>query len=328
MTQNGKADSAPMVSVVIPTYNNAQFLPEALDSLLSQTFRSLELIVVDDGSTDDTVDVLKPYAGLLRYIRKENGGPASARNAGIKHARGELIAFQDADDTWLPEKLQLQVDYLREHPEVGVVFSGSVFFGTETRQSDCLKQRFNVNSGMMFDRLLHDHFVGMSSVVIRRSCLDEIGLFDESLIGAEDYNLYLRLARKFQFGFLEDRLIMKRLHDGNLSNNLEQMLKDEITNLQKIAALFPDANIPTTKLAAQIYFRFGRYYFDRKAFAKARTCMGRALELSPGLWHAWLYLPVTLLPRICRDGLLDVMRKARRARRARANRAHNPGLAR
>src|SRR5215831_9468158 len=151
MRQNGKQRPVPIVSVVIPTYNNARFLPEALDSLLGQTYRDFELIVVDDGSTDDTLEVLKPYRHLIRYVRKENGGPASARNLGIRHASGELIAFQDADDIWLPDKLQLQVDYLREHPEVGLVFSGSIFFGTETRNSDCLKQRFKVTSGMMFD---------------------------------------------------------------------------------------------------------------------------------------------------------------------------------
>jgi glycosyltransferase involved in cell wall biosynthesis len=309
-----------MVSVVIPTYNNARFLPEALDSLLAQTCRDFELIVVDDGSTDDTEEVLKPYRNLVRYVRKDNGGPASARNLGIRQARGQLIAFQDADDIWLPDKLQRQVDYLRDHPNIGVVFSDVTFFGAEGRETCCVKQRFSAEAGMTFDNLFHDHFVGMSTVVVRSSCLNEVGLFDESLIGAEDYNLYLRLAKRFQFGFLDEPLIKKRLHENNLSNDLDQMLHDEIANLHKIAALFPEDNVSTRSIAARIYFRFGKYHFDRKAFEKATSCLFRALRLSPLLWEAWTYLIVAILPAAFREQLLALMRKARKARRARADR--------
>jgi|SRR5215471_15712208 len=320
MTQNGKVQSAPLVSVVIPTYNNARFLPEALDSLLGQTFRDFELIVVDDGSTDDTLEVLKPYRHLIRYLRKENGGPASARNLGIRHATGDLIAFQDADDIWLPDKLRLQIDYLREHSEIGVVFSDVTFFGAERRETCCVKQRFSPKAGMTFENLFHDHFVGMSTVVVRGSCLDEVGLFDESLIGAEDYNLYLRLAKKFQFGFLDEPLIKKRLHDDNLSNNLEQMLHDELANLKKIAALFPEEHISTRKIAARIYFRFGKYHFDGKAFSRARACLSRALWRSPSLWNAWAYMGVAVLPRAFRKAFLALLRRVRSARRARVER--------
>ena len=127
-TAREKAGATPLVSVIVPAYNNAHFLPAAIDSILNQTFDNFELIVVDDGSTDNTQAVLAGFGDRLRYVRKANGGPSSARNLGIQMARGQLIAFQDADDLWLPEKLALQVAYFHLHPEVGVVFTDAVRF--------------------------------------------------------------------------------------------------------------------------------------------------------------------------------------------------------
>ena len=113
----------PSISVIIPTYNSAVFLPEALQSVLSQTFLPQDVIVVDDGSTDDTEDVLEPFRRHIHYIRQENQGPAVARNRGIAEAKGDLIAFLDADDVWVPEKLERQVNVLIENPRIGLVHS-------------------------------------------------------------------------------------------------------------------------------------------------------------------------------------------------------------
>ena len=113
----------PRISVIIPTYNSAVFLPEAVESVLSQTFLPQEVIVVDDGSTDNTEDVLEPFRRRIHYIRQENQGPAVARNRGIAEAKGDLIAFLDADDVWVPEKTEIQVKVLRENPRIGLVHS-------------------------------------------------------------------------------------------------------------------------------------------------------------------------------------------------------------
>jgi glycosyltransferase involved in cell wall biosynthesis len=304
----------PLVSVIIPTYNSADFLPQAIDSVLQQTYENIEIIVIDDGSTDHTEAVLKPYTERIRYFKKPNGGPSAARNMGIAEAQGEFIAFQDADDLWLPEKLQLQMDYLTAHAEIAVVYTDLTQFDLQGQVSISLVERYGaIPSGYIFEELLVNHAITLSSVIVRRSCIDEVGAFDESLIGAEDYNFYLRLARKFQFGFLNQALVQKRLHTNNLSDNLEQMCEDEIKNLDKIDRLFPDARIPKRRLAARIYTRFGKYYFSQQRFHQARDCFQKAFRLSPLTVET---LPLWMLastPDSLRNRLLALNRMRKRA---------------
>src|SRR5258706_9894136 len=121
----------PLVSVIIPTFNNAPYLVESLNSVLNQSFRNFEVLVIDDGSTDNTAEVLQPYSASIRYIRQNNGGPSSARNRGLKEALGQFIAFQDSDDIWLADKLLFQMECFNQHPEVGVVFTGSKRFDAD-----------------------------------------------------------------------------------------------------------------------------------------------------------------------------------------------------
>jgi glycosyltransferase involved in cell wall biosynthesis len=304
----------PLVSVIIPTYNSASFLPQSVESVLHQTYANFEVIVVDDGSTDNTEAVLSPYRDAIRYIKKANSGPSGARNLGINEAKGEFIAFQDADDIWLPEKLQLQMDYLTSHPEIAVLYTDIIQFNHQGQLSFGLQERYgSIPSGYIFEELLVNHAVTLSTVIVYRSCIYEVGTFDESLIGAEDYNFYLRLARKFQFGFLNQALVQKRLHLNNLSDNLDQMCEDEIKNLDKIALMFPDAHIPTRKLSARIYTRFGKYYFSQQRFDEARGCFQRAFRLSPPLvktWHLWM---LAAIPDGPRHGLLALNRVRKRA---------------
>ncbi|MBI3650622.1 MAG: glycosyltransferase family 2 protein [Acidobacteria bacterium] len=258
--------SKPLVSVIMPTYNNALYIGAALDSVLQQTFQDFEIIVIDDGSTDNTAEVLQPYRDAIRYLKKANGGPSSARNLGIALAQGEFIAFHDSDDTWVADKLALQLDHFAQNPEVGVVFTGSHRYNAKGIVDSNIRKGHTMPTGMIFDKILTDHFIAMPSVMVRKSCLDHIGLFEEGLIGNEDFNLYLRLARHYAFGFVNKVLVHIRLHEHNLSDNLAQMCEDEIKNLDKIAALFPDARIPKRQLSGRIYARFGRYYFALKAY--------------------------------------------------------------
>jgi glycosyltransferase involved in cell wall biosynthesis len=309
----GANKNKPLVSVIIPTYNSASFLPHSVESVLRQTYDHFELLVVDDGSTDNTQEVLAPYRDSIRYLKKANGGPSSSRNLGITEARGEFIAFQDSDDIWFPQKLALQVEHFRQNPILGVVFTGSQHFNENGLLDSNIGNGYAPPTGMIFDKLLTDHFIAMSSVMVRRSCIDEVGAFDESLIGAEDYNFFLRLARRFPYGFINEVLVQKRLHESNLSDNLEQMCEDEIKNLDKIASLFPDARIPKGRLSGHIYARFGRYYFNQQRFDEARACFRKAFRLSPlqvKTWHLWM---LAATPQSLRNPLLTLNRMRKRA---------------
>jgi glycosyltransferase involved in cell wall biosynthesis len=309
----GANPAKPLISVIIPTYNSASFVAQSVESVLQQTYENIEIIVVDDGSTDGTEAVLAPYKDRVRYIKKANGGPSGARNLGITEAKGEFIAFQDADDIWLPEKAALQVEHFRQNPHFGVVFTGSVRFNENGLLDSNIRKGYTVPTGMVFDRLLTEHFVAMPSVMVRRSCLDEVGLFEETLIGNEDFNLYLRLARKYAFGFVNQVLVRIRIHKNNLSDNLEQMCEDEIKNLEQIALMFPDAQIPKRKLSAGIYARFGKYYFSQQRFDKASACFQKAFRLSPLLVHTWPLWMLAAIPDSMRDGLLALNRSLKRA---------------
>jgi glycosyltransferase involved in cell wall biosynthesis len=305
--------STPLISVILPTYNSALFLSPAVDSVLNQTFQDFELIVVDDGSTDETENILKAYKNSVRYIKKDHAGASAARNKGIAEARGEFIAFQDADDLWLPDKLQLQLDYFKAHPQVGVVFTGSHRFDAQGVVDSNIRKGVTIPTGMIFNEILTSHFIAMPSVMVRKSCLDEVGLFEEALIGNEDFNLYLRLARKFPFGFVNKVLVHIRLHANNLSDNLEQMCEDEIKNLEKIARMFPDAAIPKRQLTGRIYARFGKYYFSQQRFDEAKACFRRAFAHSPLLVKTWPFWAVSAFPKTWRNSLLALNKLRKRA---------------
>ncbi|HUK92197.1 MAG TPA: glycosyltransferase [Blastocatellia bacterium] len=300
----------PNVSVIVPTYNNSRFVCQALDSIVAQSFRNLEIIVIDDGSTDDTAAALAPYRDLITLVRTRNQGPAAARNAGIKRAKGDFIAFLDSDDLWLPEKLDRQVAHLIAHPEIGIVFCDSETFGGGDH-SRC-RDRGNPWSepGAALETLLTHRPIALSSVVVRKSCLAGAGMFDESLRGAEDYNLFLRLSRQFRFGVVDGALVRKRLHEDNLSDDLACMHRDEIANVRKLASLFPKESLHVRRLSGQIHFRFGRYYFDRRDFVRARHCFLSALRNRPLSRWAWIYLAASSLPKAWRDHLFSAREDA------------------
>ena len=202
MSDLGDKPRRPRVSVVIPAYNHARFLPDALESVLAQTFRDFEVLVVDDGSTDNTGEVVAAFAPRVRYIHQHNGGPSRARNTGIRHTTGEYVAFLDADDTWMPEKLALQVGYLDTHPDAGLVFTKVMVTTEAGQQLYTYPHRYRYER-RAFERLLLWSYGSMNVVMLRRLCFDKLGFFDESLRAAEDWDMWLRAAPYFRFGYLD-----------------------------------------------------------------------------------------------------------------------------
>ena len=206
----------PNVSVIIHTYNNEKFIGETIESVLNQTYKDYEIIVVDDGSVDGTRDVLMPYMQKIRYHYKENGGIASAKNAGISLSETEFVAFLDHDDLWVPDKLQLQMEHFNENPQIGLVYAKYTSFrdGKELRTKP--EKGY---SGWIFKELLAKSFIQTSTVVVKRECLDAVGPYDETFFLGDEYDMFLRIARKFQCGFVDKGLTRYRVHDTNASNN-------------------------------------------------------------------------------------------------------------
>jgi len=215
----------PRVSVVVTCYNYGQYLRGCLESVLAQTWRDLEIIVVNDGSHDDTDKIMASYRGHPRivYVNQENAGQARAKNNGIRHARGELIAFLDADDLWEPTKLEEQIPLFQD-TAVGVVYSTARFIDeqgidvTFRHESKYLRPR----SGMVTRYLFFDNFIPFSSSVVRRECFDRLGCFDEGLSMGIDWDLWLRFSVDYQMRFVDKPLLLYRQgHAGQMSKNLE-----------------------------------------------------------------------------------------------------------
>lgn len=232
----------PVVSVVVPAFNAAWCVRRAIDSVLQQTFRDFELLVIDDGSTDDTADVLATYGDALRVVRQHNQGLSSARNAGIQAARGELVAFLDADDWWLAGKLERQVALLRAKPEVG-------FVSTAARVEDPGGRFLNpwpctTCTGPFLPRLFGangDVAGSGSAVMARRRLFGTVGGFDESLRSLEDVDMWMRLAAVTPYACIDDPMVVILKRPGSMSRNLETMRNAAVTVMTKNRHLLPAA---------------------------------------------------------------------------------------
>jgi glycosyltransferase involved in cell wall biosynthesis len=208
----------PKVSVIIPTYNRARYIRAAIESLLAQTFKDYEIIVVDDGSTDDTETVLKTGNYRLIYMRQPHSGlPAVARNTALRRARGEYVAFLDSDDEFLPDKLSTQVARLDAEPSLALVYSDALYFQDEGSVVGTLLGDWHPSQGKVFLPLIVTNFMATCSVMLRKDCLDTLGLFDESPAVIEDYDLWLRIAARYDVGFVEGMSSRIRFHKQNIS---------------------------------------------------------------------------------------------------------------
>jgi glycosyltransferase involved in cell wall biosynthesis len=213
----------PKVSVIIPTYNSARFLPEAIESVLKQTFQDLEIIVVDDGSTDNTGEVVAPYLDRITFSEIPNGGPARARNRAIRESSGEYVAFLDADDIWYPHKLERQMGVFSSNRQYGLVHGDA-----SLKNRTWFSNKKSRKTGWVFSELLENCFIILSSVVVKRDCLEKAGLFNKDFVPWEGYDLWLRIASGNQIGVVNAPLLLRRIHDSNLffSSPL-----DEVTSL-------------------------------------------------------------------------------------------------
>lgn len=206
------------VSVIIPTYNRGDYICEALDSVFAQTFQDFEVIVVDDGSTDGTRQKIKRYMPRIKYIYQENAGVSAARNKGIAVSKGRYLAFLDSDDLWVRDKLKLQVEFMDSNPGFGMVCCDICMLKRDqiVYPSAFQKKRF-MASGYIFGNLIRENFISTPTVMVRREVFNNIGMFDELLPVAEDYDMWLRIAREYLIGVMDTCLVRCRMHDANIS---------------------------------------------------------------------------------------------------------------
>jgi len=227
-----KPSKTPLVSVIIPTYNRAWILRGAVDSVLAQDFGDFELIVVDDGSSDDTREILDTYQKRVIVLRQPNRGVSAARNRGIAASSGQLIAFLDSDDLWLPTKLSLQVDFFNAHPDAVACQTEEIWIRNGVRVNP--KKRHHKFGGMIFEQSLSLCLVSPSAVMIRKTLFDVVGRFDETLPACEDYDLWLRVSCRYPVHLIDTPLIIKRGGHADQLSRAPSLDKFRIRALAKV----------------------------------------------------------------------------------------------
>lgn len=280
----------PSVSVVIATYNRADLLPETIDSVLHQRFQDFELIVVDDGSTDNTRQVMERYEPRLRYIYQENRGPSAARNLGARHAKGAWIAIQDSDDLCAPEHLAALHGYVQSHPECGMVFGNGAYLGGKEHNRETIvpshKSRRLARDGVR----LVDHFersiVRLQAALISKRCYDALGGHDESLWLCMDLDLSFRLFMNYPVTYIDQVVFFYRRHPGNISRNEERRTLENIRAIEKLLTEYPKARdllgqTTIDRRVAYRYYRLAKGRWRRNQFAEALSALRQAIALRP-----------------------------------------------
>lgn len=294
-----KLIASPKVSVIIPTYNSAKYIIETINSIINQTVAPFEIIVVDDGSTDETGLLLESRFGdKIHYIYQENRGPAPARNTGIRNARGNLIAFIDADDLWLPQKLEKQIIYLKDNPEIALVYTNLYLFSDEGIKSPV---KFRPHYGDGFLHLLRRNYIATSTVLVKKECFDKLGLFDErpEIEAAEDYEMWLRISRYFKIGCIKEKLAKHRVSSLSHSRVLERQIRAGTLVKRQYLDTLPN-NKQMQKLKALCWREFHQNsayaYFYQKKFLKARSHFKMSFKYGGYRSKHLIYFLSTFLP--------------------------------
>ncbi len=274
------------VSVIIPAYNAERFIEEALESVFRQTFQDFEIVVIDDGSEDRTASICERYKGKIRYFYQENRGLAAARNAGVQISSAPYISFLDVDDLYLPEKIEVQKEFLDLHPEFDIVFSNFEYFGGRLLRHP-IPESFRDGEGNQFLDLFRYNCIAIPTVFARKRLFDEIGFFDETLSAVEDYDLWLRISRKKKIGYIDRVLAKVRLHPENMSKDAELMCASELNVMEKILRENPEIREEHPSLwkikKSIVYFEAGYKLLVAQDMKKARKKFLSAMRERP-LW--------------------------------------------
>ncbi len=292
------------MSVIVPTWNRADFLPGAIRSVLAQTYSPIEVQVVDDGSTDNTEQVMREFAGdpRVRYHRHGHEGLSRTRNIGLREARGSFIALLDADDLWVPDKLEHQIPVFGDDPRVGVVYTD--FQSIDENGNPMPTVRPLPHTGLISGKLLIKNFVPGPTCVIRRECFDAVGGFDEDLGSGEDYDLWLRISTKFEFRVLDRVTYLYRVWPGQMSHDQETSYDCAVRVMRRFIDANPGLVDPATIREAWAHTYVGRgetlRVVDRQPL-HALSFYARALRERPRYLPAWKGVAKLVLPCLAHD---------------------------
>lgn len=293
---------SPLVSVIVPSYNTAQYVPDAVRSILAQSYQNLEVRVVDDGSKDNTREVMQAFANDPRvfYHYQENRGESGARNTGIRESKGDLIALLDADDLWMPRKLELQVPCFQAHPEVGVVYTNTVH--VDSSNNEIPTYRTTRHNGRITGKLFGENFVTGATSMFRRECFND-EMYDETFKTCADYDLSLRLSVKYQFYYLDEVTYRYRMWPGQVSNARNQLKfhDDSVRMRNKFLARYPDllpkAVVEETWAEMFASRAMTMMRLDRKRSAAVEDIV-KALKINPTRLDTWKAIGKIALNRV------------------------------
>lgn len=283
--------SRPLVSVIMSAYNAEQFIAKSIQSVLHQTYSSVEFIICDDGSTDSTKDIIHKYPSV-RYIYQENRGQGAGRNKASSYAEGEYLAFIDADDRWSPEKLDVQIQLFERNKE-----TAAVYCDMEIVNINGISLGFNAKGkmkrGYVFDELLSGNYMcGLSSLVVKKSIFQEVGGFSNHRY-CQDFVFLLKVAKKYTLDFSEKSMVYYLVHDNNITSKIDISYPEQISFYKEIP-LIPDLNDHQKKIAnkqlRRLYFTFALLHFRRKNFSRAASILKEAKSSHLLFWKSAVLL--------------------------------------
>jgi len=286
----------PRVSVLIPSYNAAHFLPISIESALSQTYQDFEIVLIDDGSTDNTRELVSSfmdkYPHKISYFKQENKGLAAARNTGIAHARGEYLALLDADDKWLPCRLEEGVRVLDAKAAVGLVHGHVTLMDNNNNEIYSTKRDPKPLNGSIFENIfLRKADIVCPTVLFRRSCCEKVGLFDVNLsrLGCEDRDLWLRISQEYEIAYIDKVLAQYRMTPQSMSNNLKKMLEGRLYVIDKYCPKDDKSKYRLrNKALSKVYRDRADWFLLKKNHITARQEYQKAIGYDPLSFWPWV----------------------------------------
>lgn len=306
LSRNRILPDSPLVSIIIPAYNCADHIAEAVDSALAQDYPGKELIVVNDGSTDDTRSILESYGERIRLIDQENAGSAVARNTGLDAAQGDLIAFLDSDDYWYPGKLSLQVAYLEAHPEVGLVYNDWLVWRPDASGAYILpampalpEDRFDIieqDSGWIYNRLFRESLIHTTAAMLRRDVIKKTGYFDAALRKGQDYEYWFRVSRVTPVHKLRAVLSLYRINPQSVTHRPDETNYGYLVirkTLDRFGRWGPDGTLTPRSVIrnrlAVIWKGFAHLHYSRGNPWIATRAFAATIWNQPFDYRNWIY---------------------------------------